>query len=61
MNNSYNYADFIGMSLASEDEFESSGYQRELQTVAVCSQETAAEKHIENMLFSHHKYHIYCE
>ncbi len=61
MNNSYNYADFIGMSLTTSGESEAYGYQQELQQQSYSSQETPAERNIENMLFNHHKYHIYCE
>ena len=61
MNNSYNYADFIGMNLKSDDHFETQAYQAELQPVATQSQDQTIDNRIENMLFSHHKYHIYCE
>ena len=60
MNNSHNYADFVGMSLHSDEEFEPYGYQLELQTAST-PQESTVDNRIEHMLFSHHKYYIYCE
>lgn len=60
MNNKHNYADFVGMSLTSNDEFEPYGYEPELQ-LATYEFETPQEKRIENMLLNHSKYHIYCE
>lgn len=61
MNNSYNYADFIGMSLTSNEEFEPYGYQQELQQLTPHSQESNIESGIEHMLFGQHKYHNYYE
>lgn len=61
MNNSYNYADFIGMSITSDDEFETHSYHQELQPASSYPQEPSIDSGIEHMLFGHHKYHIYCE
>lgn len=60
MNNSHNYADFIGMSLTSTEEFEPYGYQQEASLMTY-SEESATELRIENMLLNHSKYYIYCE
>ena len=61
MNNSYNYADFIGTSITSDDELEAGAYHQQLQPAASYLQEPGKDSPIEHMLFSHHKYHIYCE
>ncbi len=58
MNNSYNYTDFVGMSVNSDDEFEPYGYPAE-NTQFV--EDTSIEARIENMLLNHSKYYIYCE
>jgi len=61
MNNTINYADFIEMSVTSDEEFEPYGYSSELETGSSNTYESANEKRIENMLLSHSKYHVYCE
>ncbi|MFW2374217.1 MAG: hypothetical protein ACN4GM_13915 [Gammaproteobacteria bacterium] len=61
MNNSYNYADFIGTSITSNGEYEAQNYHQELQPASSYLQEPSTDTPIEYMLFSHHKYHIYCE
>lgn len=60
MNNSHNYADFVGMSLTSAEEFEPYGYQQEAG-LSISTEESATELRIENMLLNHSKYYIYCE
>ena len=60
MNTSHNYADFIGMSITSNDDYEPYGYQQEVET-AHDSDYGSMESRIENMLLNHSKYHIYCE
>ena len=60
MNNNYNYADFVGMDLISDDEYEPYGYELRLQPASY-SQESSVETRIEHMLLNHNKYHIYCE
>ena len=60
MNNSYNYSDFVGMNLTSDDEFESHSYQQELQT-ATDSNDAVFDEQIQSMLLNHTKYYIYCE
>jgi hypothetical protein len=61
MNNSYNYADFSGVSLSSNNELEHQRSQPELQQVSTHSAESSSEKRIENMLLSHSKFYVYCE
>lgn len=61
MNNSYNYADFAGISLSSNNELEHSRPQPELQQVSSYSSESSADRHIEDMLLSHSRYYVYCE
>lgn len=61
MNSSYNYADFAGVSLSANNELEHQRLQPELQQVSTQSAESYSEKRIENMLFSHSKFYVYCE
>ena len=61
MNNSYNYSDFEGVNLTANNELDHYSSQLELQQVSTHSQESATEKHIEQMLLSHSKYYVYCE
>ena len=61
MNNSYNYADFAGVSLTSNNELEYQRTQPELQLRSTHTADTSIEKRIENMLLSHNKFYIYCE
>ena len=60
MNNSYNYADFVGLDLKSDEAFEPYGYPPET-SFHTYSEENAKEQRIENMLLNHSKYYIYCE
>jgi hypothetical protein len=61
MNNSYNYADFAGISLSSNNELEYQRPQPELQQRSTHSADSSIEKRIENMLLSHSKFYVYCE
>lgn len=61
MNNSYNYSDFIGMGLTANNEVDHYSTQPELQQVSTQPKESSADKHIEEMLLNHSRYHIYCE
>ena len=59
MNTSYNYSDFIGLSLDSSDDYEPYGYDMEaLQTVEY-AQTGGADRSIESVMFatSFDKYH----
>lgn len=60
MNTSYNYADFIGMSITSTIDHEPVGHQPELEA-PLEGEHSSMENRIENMLLNHSKYHIYCE
>jgi len=60
MNNSCNYADFIGMDLSSDNEYGTYDYELEIQPMSY-SQESSVETRIEHILLNHNKYHIYCE
>ena len=52
MNSSYNYADFVGLSLESNDDYEPYGYDLEtLQTVET-TQTSSADRSIESILFA---------
>ena len=52
MNASYNYSDFIGLSLESNDDYEPYGYDMErLQTVEVV-QTSGADRSIESVMFA---------
>jgi hypothetical protein len=52
MNSSYNYSDFIGLSLESNDDYEPYGYDMEtLQTVET-AQTSGADRSIESILFA---------
>lgn len=52
MNTSYNYSDFIGLSLESNDDYEPYGYDMErLQTVEV-AQSSGADRSIESVMFA---------
>lgn len=59
MNTSYNYADFVSMSITSDDDYEPYGYQSDAELLE--DGYTPAENRIENMLLNHSKYYIYCE
>ena len=51
MNSSYNYSDFIGLSLESNDDYEPYGYDMErLQTVEI-AQTSGADRSIESVIF----------
>jgi hypothetical protein len=55
MNSSYNYSDFIGLSLDSSDDYEPYGYDMErLQAVEV-AQTSGADRSIEAVIFAHNK------
>jgi nitrate reductase beta subunit len=52
MNTSYNYSDFIGLSLDSDDDYEPYGYDMErLQSVEV-AQTSGADRSIESVMFA---------
>jgi hypothetical protein len=52
MNTSYNYSDFIGLSLDSDDDYEPYGYDMErLQAVEV-AQTSGADRSIESIMFA---------
>ena len=52
MNTSYNYSDFIGLSLDSNDDYEPYGYDMEaLQTVEI-AQSSGADRSIESVIFA---------
>ncbi|MGB5279581.1 MAG: hypothetical protein WBO73_09475 [Gammaproteobacteria bacterium] len=52
MNSSYNYSDFIGLSLESNDDYEPYGYDmKALQTVE-SAQTSDADRSIESILFA---------
>ena len=52
MNTSYNYSDFIGLSLESNDDYEPYGYDMErLQAVEV-AQSSGADRPIESVMFA---------
>jgi nitrate reductase beta subunit len=52
MNTSYNYSDFIGLSLESNDDYEPYGYDMErLQSVEV-AQTSGADRSIESVMFA---------
>ncbi len=52
MNSSYNYSDFVGLSLESNDDYEPYGYDMEaLQTVEM-AHASGADRSIESMLFA---------
>jgi hypothetical protein len=61
MNNNYNFSDFAGLSLTANNELDHYGSQKQSRQVSIDSQESPAEKRIDNMLLSHNKYHVYCE
>lgn len=60
MNTSHNYADFIGMSITSNIDYEPSGNQQELEAPYE-GEHSSMESRIENMLLNHSKYYVYCE
>lgn len=52
MNSSFNYSDFIGLSLESNDDFEPYGYDMEaLQTIQT-AQTSGADRSIESVMFA---------
>ena len=52
MNTSYNYSDFVGLSLESSDDYEPYGYDMEaLQTVEV-AHTSGADRSIESVMFA---------
>ncbi|MBT8126889.1 MAG: hypothetical protein HKP12_04830 [Gammaproteobacteria bacterium] len=52
MNSSYNYSDFVGLSLESNDDYEPYGYDMEaLQTVEM-AHTSGADRSIESILFA---------
>jgi hypothetical protein len=52
MNTSYNYSDFIGLSLDSNDDYEPCGYDMErLQAVEV-TQSSGTDRSIESVIFT---------
>ena len=61
MNNSYNYADFVGMNIKSTEAMDTENYQNEAIQANAYTDDTSIETRIENMLLNHSKYYIYCE
>ena len=60
MNNSYNHADFIGMYLDSDDDYEPYGYTGEmLQSVDSSTIDAAPDKSIECILFAPSPGHLF--
>jgi hypothetical protein len=52
MNTSYNYSDFIGLSLDSNDDYEPYGYDMEALQTIEHAQATDADKSIEAVMFA---------
>ena len=61
MNSNYNYSDFSGIHLTTNNESQRYDQRQQLQQVSTQASESQEEKRIEAMLLSHSKYHIYCE
>jgi len=52
MNTSYNYSDFIGLSLDSNDDYEPYGYDMERLHAVEVAQSTGANQSIESVMFA---------
>lgn len=61
MNSNYNYSDFAGIRLSANNELDYRESQQDSLQVVPRAQEVATEQRIEQMLFCHSKYYIYCE
>lgn len=61
MNSKHISSNFVGMNMAASNEQEYYGSQQNIPQVSVSSDESAVDRHIEDMLLSHSRYYIYCE
>ena len=52
MNSSYNYSDFIGLSLESNDDYEPYGYDMETLQAVEMAQTSGADRSIESVIFA---------
>jgi uncharacterized protein YfeS len=52
MNTSYNYSDFIGLSLDSNDDYEPYGYDMEALQTIEHAQSSKSDKSIESVIFA---------
>ena len=52
MNTSYNYSDFIGLSLDSNDDYEPYGYDMEALQTVEAAQSSGADRSIESVMFA---------
>jgi hypothetical protein len=52
MNSSYNYSDFIGLCLESNDDYEPYGYDMEALQTIESAQNSGADRSIESILFA---------
>lgn len=52
MNTSYNYSDFIGLSLDSNDDYEPYGYDMERLQAVEAAQTCGADRSIESVMFA---------
>ena len=52
MNSSYNYSDFIGLSLESSDDYEPYGYDMEALQTVERAQTSGADRSIESVIFA---------
>jgi hypothetical protein len=52
MNSSYNYSDFIGLSLESNDDYEPYGYDMERLLAVEMAQTSGADRSIESVIFA---------
>jgi hypothetical protein len=52
MNTSYNYSDFIGLSLDSNDDYEPYGYDMETLQAVEVAQSSGADRSIESVMFA---------
>ncbi len=52
MNTSYNYSDFIGLSLDSSDDYEPYGYDMERVQAVEAAQTCGADRSIESVMFT---------
>jgi len=52
MNSSYNYSDFIGLSLESSDDYEPYGYDMETLQAVETAQTSGADRSIESVIFA---------
>lgn len=61
MNTSYNHADFIGMCLDSDDDYEPYGYYTEALQATDSDYQEAPDRSIECMLFGPHNGYMFHE